>query len=171
MKNRNLHIKNINIFKYKYFIYSLIITIFILNLVCCRIFSFTTSSLPKEVKSFYIENFVSKLPNNKSQEIAISLTQNLKEKLNGIGLTFSENYDIKFSGTISNYEVDVKGEIKEVKITLNIEYIDYEKKKQSFPITKYKPLESNSEEPSQTIIKELTTEIINEVWNNTIAKW
>ena len=161
----------INKLKYRNTKLFFILTIFIFTISGCKIYSFSITSLPKEVKSYFLEPFISTTPNYISTKIIQSITNNLQDKLNGIGLINSENGDIQFKGSITKYKIDSKGEINEIQISLNIEYIDYEKKKHNFPITKFKQLPVGDSEPSQTIIGELVNEITEEIFNNTISKW
>lgn len=157
------------IFKWNKYI---LIILLILCLLKCRIYSFVTSSLPKEVKTFSIKAIYCRTPKPEAFTIGGKIFYQLKTKLQSINLkNTTQKADISFEGEILDYQLKKIGDIYEVGISMFIIYKNPEQKEEKIPITKQRKLSDGEITVSSKILNEIANEIVEEVWNKTVSKW
>ncbi len=150
---------------------NVILLIVFLSFIGCRIYSFVTSSLPKEVKTFTIKPIFCGVANPDAFTIAGKINYQLKTKLQSINLSPKTKGDIRFEGKIADYQLKKMGKISEVGISMYIIYKNPEGKDEKIPITKQRKLSEGETNPSSKILDEIANEIVEEVWNKTVSKW
>ncbi|MCP3660044.1 MAG: hypothetical protein GY830_06930 [Bacteroidetes bacterium] len=160
--------KQSNILRYINYAIIFMMTIVFYN---CRIYSFVTSSLPKEVKSFTIKPIFCRVAKPEAFIINDRITYLLKTKLKSINLSPKDKGDIKFEGEIVDYQLKRIGKISEISVSMYVIYKNYEGKDEKIPITKQRKLSEGEVEPNSKVLNEIADEIVEEIWNKTVSKW
>ena len=154
-----------------------------ISITSCGIYSFTGASIPSEVKTISVEYF-----KNKADNVQPSLSQVFTERLKDIfleqtNLILIENEgDIIFSGFISKYQINPMA-IKanetagQNRLTINVKvtYNNSLDAKNNFEHTfsRYRDYESaqNILDIDNTLIKEITNELSEDVFNKAFVNW
>ena len=140
-------------------------------LINCGIYSFVTSSLPNDVKTFSMKTIYSKNPSPEAIRFAEKLNDKLNKKLK---VTLKEKKikgDIYFEGNLSEYNINRIGAIYEVHAKVDVNYTNYKGKVEPISITKKYKLRDGMKNISQNILNEMTSEIVYEILSKTISKW
>ncbi len=136
---------------------------------CKTLYKFVNSSLPKYVKYFHIEPITCNRPEIESHTLSQQVYRKLKNRLETIFQQKEEGADITFKGEIIDYKLDTK--TKEVSAKISITYTNYEGKEEKFDIVKNKKLLDNQKTVQDYILQEMAEEIIDDIWDKTVAKW
>ncbi len=153
--------------QYKVVVYSLL---FMLLLPTCKtLYRFVSSSLPKDVKYFHIEPITCNRPEIESYTLSQKVYSKLKNRLGTIFQQKKKGADIAFKVEITDYKLDTK--TKEVSAKISITYTNYEGKEEKFDIVKHKKLLDNQKTVQDYILQEMAEEIIDDIWDKTVAKW
>jgi len=162
----------------------LILTILLsISLTSCGIYSFTGASVPAEAKTISVNYF-----NNKAATVQPSLSQVFTERLKDMfleqtNLSLSENEgDLSFSGYISKYQIkpmaikanETAGKnrlIIAVKVTYN-NSLDAENNFEH-TFSRYRDYDStqNISDIENTLIEEITNELVEDVFNKAFVNW
>ena len=154
-----------------------------ISLTSCGIYSFTGASIPTEAKTISVNYF-----NNKAATVQPSLSQVFTERLKDMfleqtNLSLSENEgDLSFSGYISKYQIkpmaikanETAGKnrlIIAVKVTYN-NSLDAENNFEH-TFSRYRDYDStqNISDIENTLIEEITNELVEDVFNKAFVNW
>ena len=162
----------------------LILTILLsISLTSCGIYSFTGASIPTEAKTISVDYFT-----NKAANVQPSLSQVFTERLKDMfleqtNLNLSENEsDLSFSGYISKYQIkpmaikadETAGKNRltiAVKVTYN-NSLDYENNFEH-TFSRYRDYDSaeNISDMEGDLIKEISEELAEDVFNKAFVNW
>ena len=149
----------------------------------CGIYSFTGASIPSEAKTISVSYF-----NNKAATVQPYLSQVFTERLKDMfleqtNLSLSENEgDLSFSGYISKYQIkpmaikanETAGQNRltiDVKVTYN-NSLDAENNFEH-TFSRYRDYDSaqNISDIENTLIKEITNELAEDIFNKAFVNW
>ena len=161
-------------------IYTLLLSI---SLNSCGIYSFTGASIPAEAKTVSVQYF-----NNKAATVQPTLSQVFTERLKDMfleqtNLTLNENEgDLAFSGYISKYQIkpmaikanETAGQNRltiAVKVTYKNSFDSENNFEQTF--SRYHDYDSaeNISDIESTLIEEITSELVEDVFNKAFVNW
>ena len=162
----------------------LILTIVIsISLISCGIYSFTGASVPSKAKTISVNYF-----KNKAATVQPNLSQFFTERLKDIlleqtNLNLSENEgDLSFSGNISQYQIkpmaikanETAGKNRltiSIKVTYN-NSLDSEKNFEN-TFSRYRDYDStqNISDIENTLIEEITYELVEDIFNKAFVNW
>jgi len=162
----------------------LILTIILsISLNSCGIYSFTGASIPTEAKTISVDYFT-----NKAATVQPSLSQVFTERLKDMfleqtNLSLSENEgDLSFSGYISKYQIkpmaikanETAGQNR-LTITVKVTYNNSLDSENNFEQTfsRYRDYDSaqNISDIENDLIKEITYELAEDVFNKAFVNW
>ncbi|MCC7333111.1 MAG: LptE family protein [Flavobacteriales bacterium] len=162
-----------------------ILTLFIaISLSSCKVnYSFTGASIPEDVKTISIKQFVNIAPLanvNYSQTFSEALKDIFISQTN-LNLT-KANGDLQFEGTITNYQISsiaIQGNETAAKnrltITVNVKFTNLKDKKQNFEstFTRFADFESSSNLASveNELIKEINDQLTQDIFNKSVGNW
>ena len=162
-----------------------IISIILLSIsfTSCGIYSFTGASIPSEAKTISVNYF-----KNKASTVQPSLSQVFTEKLKDMfleqtNLSISENEgDLIFSGFISKYQIrpmaikanETAGKNR-LTISVKVTYNNSLDSENNFEHTfsRYRDYDStqNISDIENTLIDEITNELVEDVFNKSFVNW
>ena len=162
----------------------LILTIILsISLTSCGIYSFTGASIPTEAKTISVDYFT-----NKAATVQPSLSQVFTERLKDMfleqtNLSLSENEgDLSFSGYISKYQIkpmaikanETAGQNR-LTIAVKVTYNNSLDAENNFEHTfsRYRDYDStqNISDIENTLIEEITNELVEDVFNKAFVNW
>jgi hypothetical protein len=161
-------------------IYTLLLSI---SLNSCGIYSFTGASIPAEAKTVSVQYF-----NNKAATVQPTLSQVFTERLKDMfleqtNLTLNENEgDLAFSGYISKYQIkpmaikvnETAGQNR-LTIAVKVIYKNSLDSENNFEQTfsRYHDYDSaeNISDIENTLIEEITNELVEDVFNKAFVNW
>tara|TARA_B110000211_G_scaffold138744_1_gene158648 strand:- start:156 stop:650 length:495 start_codon:yes stop_codon:yes gene_type:complete len=162
----------------------LILTILLsISLTSCGIYSFTGASIPSEAKTISVNYF-----NNKAATVQPSLSQVFTERLKDMfleqtNLSLSGNEgDLSFSGYISKYQIkpmaikanETAGQNR-LTIAVKVTYNNSLDAENNFEHTfsRYRDYDStqNISDIENTLIEEITNELVEDVFNKAFVNW
>ena len=162
----------------------LIFTILLsISFTSCGIYSFTGASIPTDAKTISVNYF-----NNKAAIVQPSLSQIFTEKLKDMfleqtNLSISENEgDLIFSGFISKYQIrpmaikanETAGKNR-LTISVKVTYNNSLDSENNFEHTfsRYRDYDStqNISDIENTLIDEITNELVEDVFNKSFVNW
>ena len=154
-----------------------------LSLAGCKIYSFTGTNIDyTQVKTVYVETFP-----NQASTVVPSLSQTLTEKLRNklisetrLDLQDSEA-DINFGGVIVSYTVepaasgaDDQAALNRLTITVNANFDNtISGENQNFKSRHFENFDRNANltDVEETLIDEITTKIVDDIFNKAFANW
>lgn len=150
---------------------------------CSMKYSFTGASLSPDVKTVSVGYFrnISSLVNPKLSD---QFTESLKDRLiseTRLRMTSGES-DLMYEGEITNYEQSYQGVqanetagLNRLTITIRLRYTNNKEPLKNFErsFSKFTVFESskNITDIEDDLVKEITDELINDVFNATVADW
>lgn len=145
-------------------------------------YSFQGASIPPDLNTFSVAFFENKAATI-NPSLSNTVTEKLKDKMNNTRLNFTrENGDFSFSGYISEYSVEpisMQGDANTTKNRLKIsvqvkfECVKYPEKNFEQQFSNFKDFDANINFSSveTQLVKEITDQIIQEIFNKAAVNW
>ena len=161
------------------------ISIVIIFISSCGIYSFTGASIPAESRNIYVEYFTTSATNSPSY-LNQTITESMKDLfLSETNLDLSESEsdaDLNFSGKITKYQITPKAiqanetaSQNRLTIEINVEYNNSLDNKQNFQsnFSRYRDFNSseNFADLESFLIEEITKELLEDVFNKAFVNW
>ena len=162
--------------------------IFILSIIlllggCSVKYSFTGASISPNIKTFSVSYIDNQAP-TKQPTLSDVFTEGLKSKFrNNAGLTLvSSNADLQFEGAIVEYSTTYQGVTasqqaanNRLTITVNIKFTNVQEPAKSFEkkFSRYSDFDANTNlsEIEETKIAEISKQIIEDIFMESVANW
>lgn len=161
-----------------------LIGLFILFLVSCSVkYSFTGASISPQIKTFSVSYIENNAPNKKAN-LSDIFTEGLKDKFrSNAGLTLvPSNGDLTYEGSITEYSTTIQGVTanqvaanNRLTISVTIKFTNTLEPVKSFEkrFSGYRDFDAsiNLSSIEEAFVKEITDEIINEIFMESVANW
>jgi hypothetical protein len=162
---------------------SFFLSLFLLSTLTSCSYKFTSAALGPDIKTFYVQNFDNRA-SNVVPTLAVTFSERLRDKIRNEMRLRPNNTepDIELSGYISKYDVTAEapkpGEtvaFNKLTVTVYVEYINHkdEKKniKQDFTRFRTFPATSNLIDVQEQLIKEITDELLDSIFDVSFNNW
>ena len=160
-----------------------LLLLLIILLTSCGIYSFTGASIPPDARTVSVQYFP-----NKAATIQPNLSQVFTEKLKDAfveqtNLTLTEDEgDLSFSGHISKYQIkpmaiqsNETADQNRLTIAINVTFKSVIDSKANFEhiFSRYKDYNSseNISEIEETLIDEISNELVEDIFNKAVVNW
>jgi len=162
----------------------LIILVAVLMLESCGVYSFSGANISPEIKTISVSYINNKSGNGPAAASDI-LTNMLKDKMNvNTGLTMvNANGDVQFSGDITKYDYSIQApsgttssDLRRITVSVTITFynsIDEEDGFENQTFTRYAdyPVDEDLTSVEETIITEIGTQLVDDIFNKAFVKW
>ena len=163
---------------------ALLFLILILTLSSCKIYSFTGANVNPDIKTISVAYIYNKSGNGPASASYI-FTNLLKDKMltNTNLQTTNSNGDVQFSGEISNYAYSIQApsgnttsDLRRITMTVNITFYNRIEEDGGFEQQKFTrfadyPVSEDLSSVEETIINEISTQLVDDIFNKAFVKW
>lgn len=153
-------------------------------LYSCKVYSFSGANINPEIKTISISYINNKSGNGPAAASDI-FTNLLKDKMliNTSLASVNANGDVQFSGNIVSYNYTIQApsgatssDLRRITISVSIDYynsVDEEESFESQTFTRFAdyPVDEDLQSIEETIISEISTQLVDDIFNKAFVKW